>query len=335
MITRLILGAGAVVTAFGLGAPVMISSLQPTPHDTLRPRASSESHSGSPQGSRRSEETAEAGFLGVVVALQSVEVSAKFDGTLERLNVHVGDHVTGGTAIARLDSRSVARDLAMAEASLRGAEAEHDRSVVELEDASDRRARLHLIPDLVPREQLTAAESQEKVAAARLRSAVADLAGKRARIEQLKETLRDTQIVAPFDGTIAARYVDSGTTVGRSTPIVRVISQASLVIRFAVPEEQAAGVAVGREVTVCVPSAGVTANGVIESIAPEIDAALRMVVVEARLTGNPGRAAAIPSGAIARVLLAVNPNRPSRAIAGAHLSLSDRNEDTAHERTTH
>ena len=328
MIARLLLGAGVVVTALGLGAPVIVSSLTARGEGPASYRdgrgasvggddGESENHGPAAEGSRRSEETAEAGFLGVVVALQSVDLSARFDGTLERLNVHVGDHVTGGTALARLDSRSASRDLAIAEASLRGAEAEHDRSVIELEDASDRRARLHLIPELVPREQLTAAESQEKVAAARLRSAVADLAGKRARIEQLKETLRDAQIVAPFDGTIAARYVDSGTTVNRSAPIVRLISQASLVIRFAVPEDQAAGVAVGREVIVCVASAGVTTNGVIESIAPEIDAALRMVVVEARLTGNAGRTAVIPSGATARVLLTANPNHQGQGAAGA------------------
>ena len=191
----------------------------------------------------------------------------------------------------------------MAEAALRVAEAEHDRLGIELADASAKSARLHGIPELVPREQIVTADSLEQVAAARLRAAVADLAGKRARIDQLKQMLQDAQIVAPFDGTIAARYVESGTTVSRSTPIVRVISPASLVIRFAVPEEQAAGVAVGRKVIVRVASVDLTADAVIESIVPEIDAALRMVVVEARLDANGGRTQTIPSGAIARVLL--------------------------------
>ena len=57
------------------------------------------------------------------------------------------------------------------------------------------------------------------------------------------------------------------------------ISPTSVVVRFAVPEEQAAGIAVGREVIVRVASEGVNAKAVVESIAPEIDAALRMVVV--------------------------------------------------------
>ena len=124
--------------------------------------------------------------------------------------------------------------------------------------------------------------------------------------------LRDAQIVAPFDGTVAAQYVDPGTTVSRSTPIVRVISPASLVIRFAVPEEQAASVAVGRNVIVSVGSVNLTAEGVIESVVPEIDAALRMVVVEARLTGERRTHAHDSSRSDRASPFAADPNHQSR-----------------------
>ena len=284
-------------------------------------------------GTRRAEHMDETGFLGVVVARQSVELSAKFDGTLERLDVHVGDHVKGGALIARLDSRSVAQDLAIAEAFLRVADAEHDRLVIELKDASNRRARLHSIPELFAREQLEAADSQEEVAAARLRGSVAELAGKQARTDQLKEMSRDARIVAPFDGTIAAQYVDPGTTVSRSTPIVRVISPTSPVIRFAVPEEQADGIAVGRNVTVRVGSVNLTAEGVIESVVPEIDPALRMVVIEARLTTNGGRAQTIPAGAVARVRVAADPNHQEHDAVIVQPPNSAPGWSTGHERS--
>jgi RND family efflux transporter MFP subunit len=301
-------GACVAVVAIGLSVPAIVSSRGQMTERQPRRVLASETNTHVADAARRAEQTDDTGFLGVVVALQSVELSAKFDGTLERLDVHVGDHVKGGALIARLDSRSVAQDLAIAEASLRVAEAEHDRLVIELKDASNRRARLHSIPELFAREQLEAADSQEAVAAARLRGSVAELAGKRARTNQLREMFRDAHIVAPFDGTVAARYVDPGTTVSRSTPIVRVISPTSLVIRFAVPEEQAAGAAVGRNVIVRVGSVNLTADGVIESVVPEIDAALRMVVIEARLTTNGGRTQTIPAGAIARVRVATDPN---------------------------
>jgi RND family efflux transporter MFP subunit len=333
MINRLLFGAGISVIAAGVSVPVIVSTLTPRTESDRRQGTSPPTRIRPDEGARPAEAAGETGFLGVVVALQSVELSAKFDGTLERLDVHVGDRVKGGTPIARLDPRSASRDLAMAEAALRGAEAEHDRSVIELDDASDRRERLHRIPELVPREQITAADVQEKVAAAHLRSAVADLAGKRTRIEQLKETLRDTQIVAPFDGTIAARYVESGATVSRSAPIVRLISPSSLVIRFAVPEEQAAAVKVGRDVTVRVESEDLTAGGVIESIAPEIDAVLRMVVVEARLTGGGARAQAIPSGATARVQFSAQPNPLKHGIAFENPPISAGEGSAGHERS--
>jgi RND family efflux transporter MFP subunit len=313
MINRLLVGACVAAVAIGLGAPVIVSTRGPIAASQPRPVVTAETQVSAEGPDRDTPPAGDAGYLGVVVALQSVELSARSDGTLERLDVHLGDHVTRGMAIARLDTRSVARDLAMAEASLRVAEADHDRLVVELRDAADRQARLKLIPELVPREQLATAESQEQVAAARLRGSVAELAGKRARMAQLTEMLRDAEIVSPFDGTIAARYVDAGTTVSRSAPIVRVISPTSLVIRFAVPEEEAAGVAVGRPVIVRVASADVTADGVIATIAPEIDAALRMVVVEARLTGN-GHHRAIAAGAVARVLFASDRNQEAHDV---------------------
>jgi multidrug efflux pump subunit AcrA (membrane-fusion protein) len=145
--------------------------------------------------------------------------------------------------------------------------------------------------------------------------------------------LQDTQILAPFDGTIAARYVDPGTTVSRSTPIVRVISPTSLVVRFAVPEEQAAGVAVGRKVIVRVTSVDLTADAVVERIVPEIDAALRMVVVEARMAANGDRTHPIPSGAIARVLFPTDSNDRGRATAIGTPLISPRERSTGHERS--
>ena len=313
MINEILVGAGIVLVAAGLAAPTIVSSRGPASEIPFRPALKASPPAAIADTAGEGAATGEAaGFLGVVVALQSVDLSARFDGTLERLDVQVGDHVKGGAAIGHLDGRSIARDLAMAEAALRVAEAEHDRLMIEQADASDRAARLHSIAELVSREQLAAADSLEQVASARLRGSVADLAGKRARTDQLRETSHDTQIIAPFDGIIAARYVDAGTTVSRSAPIVRLISPDSLVIRFAVPEEQASGIATGRRVIVQVASAGLTANGRIERIAPEIDAALRMVVVEARLSPSGDRPPAIPSGAAARVRFAPDPDTRRR-----------------------
>ena len=157
MINHLLLGACVAVVAIGLSAPATVSTSRGQ-MTQLQPRQvlASQTNTHVAAGTGQAEQTDETGFLGVVVALQSVELSAKFDGTLERLDVHVGDHVKGGTLIARLDGRSVAQDLAIAEASLLVAEAEHDRLAIELEDASDRRARLHSIPELFAREQLEA-----------------------------------------------------------------------------------------------------------------------------------------------------------------------------------
>lgn len=331
MISRLLLGACFTAVAVGLSVPAIVSTHDPIADDGRGQRMAAATATEAGEGIGEAEPAADAGFLGVVVALQSVELSARFDGTLERLDVHVGDRVKAGMPIARLDSRSITRDLAIAEAALRAAEADHERLVIELADAAERRARFDLIAELVSREQLSAAASQEQMAAARLRGSDADLAGRRARTDQLREMLRDAQIVAPFDGTIAARYVEAGTTVSRSAPIVRVIGLTSLVIRFAVPEEQAAAVAIGRQVIVRIASANLTADGVVERITPEVDAALRMVVVEARLAGHGSQAMA--SGAVARVLFPAELGHHGDGLARLRSPLAAHDGRPGHERS--
>jgi membrane fusion protein, multidrug efflux system len=332
---RILFGACIAVVVVGMGAPAIVSSRAVRTERQPPPVFASETNAGT-NGTRPSDKRPDQrGFLGVVVALQSVELSARFDGTVERVDVQVGDHVKGGTPIARMDTRSIAQDLAIAEASLRVGESDHDRLVIELADASDRRARLQSIPELVAREQLAAADSLERVAAARLRGSVAELAGKRARTDQLRQMLRDAQLIAPFDGTIASRHVDAGTTVSRSTPIVRVISPASLVIRFAVPEEQAADLALGRKVTVSIASVNLLAGGVVESVVPEIDAALRMVVIEARLITDANHADTIPAGAIARVLIPGTRDSGADDLPTANPALSEGDGSTGHERSIH
>ena len=57
------------------------------------------------------------GYLGVVVARESVDVAAEVAGRVESVVVRPGDRVERGDLVARLDRRELAQGLAMAEAS--------------------------------------------------------------------------------------------------------------------------------------------------------------------------------------------------------------------------
>jgi len=121
-------------------------------------------------------------------------------------------------------------------------------------------------------------------------------------VSQLGQQTADAEIRAPFDGIVTARYLDPGAHVTSTTPIVRIISASDLFVRFAVSVERARALRVGRPVLVTGGAAPI--HGAIEKVAPEIDAASRMVVVEARVDGAGAEAR---SGEMVTVALAEEP----------------------------
>jgi len=256
--------------------------------------------------------SAEPGFLGVVIARTSVDLAATFDSRLESVDVRMGDRVRRDARLATLDVRSAQQDLLIAEAAVRSVEAEHDQAVLELADAKSRLERLTRLSDLVSSEQVATGRYQEQLAAARLDRARAQVGERGARVNQLREVIDDAEIRAPFDGIVAARYFDPGSTVVRGTPILRVISPGALWVRFAVPEARAAQVAVGRHVLVRLESPVMMLSGTVENVAPEIDNALQMLVVEAAIAAAPELLNQVPSGAIARVTVDAPPRSAPR-----------------------
>ncbi|HZF47368.1 MAG TPA: efflux RND transporter periplasmic adaptor subunit [Polyangiaceae bacterium] len=264
----------------------------------------------------RKAKAAEDRFLGVILARESVDVAARHEGRITAVHVRIGDPVPQGGHIASLDVRTLRLDLDMAAADLRVAQAERDKAGVELAQTEERLARKEKLSAeaLVSGEELSTALYQKKLAGVRVAVTEAELSRKRARVEQLRQTREDADIRAPFAGVVAGRYVDPGANVTPETPIVRLNSMDELFVRFAVPEPKRARLRVGLRVLIEVGEgaaegsvpAGSTAlvHGTIEKIAPEVDAASRMVLVESKLDLTSDAKSRLYSGAIARVSVA-------------------------------
>ena len=246
---------------------------------------------------------AEEGLLGVILARASVDVVAPEEGRLRAVDVRLGDHVPAGARIARIDLPTARFELEVAEASARAAEIEIDRTRVELAEAEERLTRRQALSAeaLTTGEDLAAARYQAKLAQVRVDAAVARLREQRARADQLRQENAEAEIRAPFEGIVAVRYADPGARVGRGEPIVRLIAASERFVRFAVPEDRLAELAVGLPVRVAASRLELT--GRVEKIAPELDAASRMIFVEAGLEGGAGGLGPVLSGEIARVSL--------------------------------
>ncbi|HWE30818.1 MAG TPA: efflux RND transporter periplasmic adaptor subunit [Polyangia bacterium] len=243
------------------------------------------------------------GFIGVIVAHESVDIVPKATGRLKELTVRLGDKVTRDAVVARLDAQAARQELRMAEASLRAAEAELDKATVEASQASERAHRRS--PEaadgkhLFSQEEVSDANYQAKLAERRVMTASAAVAEKSAHVKQLRSQLEDLELRAPFDGTVSLRYVDPGGVVGPTTPILRLINPDDLWVRFAIPENRAAGVAPGERLRVAIETM-TDVNAVVEKVAPEVDVAARMIIAEAKLDVPPSLKTRIRPGLAAR-----------------------------------
>ncbi|KYF70729.1 hypothetical protein BE17_52785 [Sorangium cellulosum] len=247
-------------------------------------------------------------FLGVILARVSSDIAPRFEGRLREVHVRLGDHLVAGQLIGTLDVPTLRFDLRRAEAELAAAEVDGSRAKIELSEAQERLRRRRALADqaLASAEDLATTRYEEQVAATRLESAGAQIAARRAHVERLRNDNTDARITAPFDGIVAARYLGPGESAGPSTPIVRLISLHDPFVRFAVPEQQARAMAVGRAVRVRVAEAHLELEGTIETVAPEVDAASHHVLVEAGL-GPVDPELHVLSGGVARVSLAEPP----------------------------
>ncbi|MFY9820861.1 MAG: efflux RND transporter periplasmic adaptor subunit [Thermoanaerobaculia bacterium] len=243
------------------------------------------------------------GWLGVVVARESVDVTADSQGRLQAVYVSIGDRVKRGDRIASLDTRIAAQDLEMARSSLRGDEADERRAADELSEAQARNDRRQKNPEFFSKEDLADNALKVKTATAALEVARSRTAEQRAKIKQLETSLGRNEIRAPFDGQVAARFADAGALVGPGTPVVRLISAGDLMVRAAVPPEEARHLTPGKPVTATVRTLGLAVPGTIQRIAPEVDAASQMVLIEVRLDLAAGSESRLQTGQVVDVAL--------------------------------
>lgn len=239
------------------------------------------------------------GWIGVVVAAESVDVTAESPGRLIAVEVGIGDVVRAGQRLAVLDTRALAQEMEMARSALTAAQAEERRAADEAAEAEARQARRQQSPELFSAEDLAEVALRAKTARSTLEVARARVAEQQARLRQLAANSAKSEVRAPFSGRVAERFVDAGALVGPGTAVVRLISSGDVLIRAAVPPQEAKGLAVGDAIVAQVRTQGARAEGTVSRIAPELDAASQMVFIEARLA--PGRAGEIQAGAVVEV----------------------------------
>lgn len=171
-----------------------------------------------------------------VVAYQSALITAKVAGYVKRIPVDTGDRVKAGDLIAELDVPEL--------------QADRLRYAAEAEVARRKYARMlsaaKAAPDLVTPLDEEVQRGQVEVAQANL--------------ERIDALLRYSRVVAPFHGTVTARYVDPGAFVSvpngsnpQSGAIITLMSLSQIRVQIPVPVADAPRIRPGCKAVITAP----------------------------------------------------------------------------------
>lgn len=248
--------------------------------------------------------------VGNLIGEATVDVSPRVNGRIESIAVRLGDRVTKGQVIARMDDRDVKEQVKQAEASLelsrataRQREFDKTASLTTFERQKNLFER-----NLQTKQTLEDAEARYNASAAQVDVAKAQVMQTQARLDELKITLSNTVILSPTDGFVGKRTLDPGAFAGANTPVVSVVDIRSVRLIANLVEKDFRRVTPGVEAMVEVDAfPGETFGGKVSRVSPVFDAATRTAGLEIEVP-NPGYR--LKPGMYARVRLTVD-RRPN------------------------
>jgi multidrug efflux pump subunit AcrA (membrane-fusion protein) len=209
---------------------------------------------------------------GVVRARTTAAIASRMMAPILEVHVHSGDHVRRGAPLVTLDSREVAANHSRAAATLVSAvEATHaaESDVRSAEAAAVlARATHDRIRTLLDKRSATPQELDQAVSA--FEAAEAQFSGARARLAAAKaaqEAARSTSdaaaittsyavLIAPFDGLISERSVDSGAMATPGVPLLTIEDSTAFRLEVALDEARATLVTLGQAVDVQIGDPG-------------------------------------------------------------------------------
>ena len=148
-------------------------------------------------------------FPGKLLPAEQSNLAFEIPGKINVINVDIGDAVRKGQILAELDDRE-------ATAQLKQAKARYDLALQILNRYKDLRSEGH-----ISIQDLDNANSEELIA--------------KSQYEFFKVKLEQTKLIAPFDGVIQNRYLDTGSVINGGIPIVEILGSKNVEAHISIP----------------------------------------------------------------------------------------------------
>jgi multidrug efflux system membrane fusion protein len=250
--------------------------------------------------------------VGSIDAFEKVQVTARVAGVVDRVLFSEGNYANLGQVLVEIEPERYRLAVGAAQAAHEKAQA----SQADAEAGLKRREQVvNETPGLIPGEEIETWKTKVRVAAA-------EVAQTKSSLDQAKLNLRDAYVKAPFSGIIQTRTVQTGQYIQVGTVMATLVRRDPLLLRFKVPERDAARLTVGMTANFRVREATSDFASKIVHVGASADETSRMVDLTAEIVdrGNP----MLRPGAFAEITVPVSTAQTAPVIPQTAVRPSER-----------
>ena len=211
--------------------------------------------------------------VGSIEAFEKVQVTARVAGVVDRVLFAEGNFAKVGQVLVEIEPERY--NLAV-----EAAQAAYDKSLASKADAEAGLKRRQTVvsetPGLIPGEEIETWKTKVLVAAS-------EVAQTKAALDQAELNLRDAYVKAPFNGILQTRTVQTGQYIQVGTVMATLVRRDPLLLRFKVPERDAARITVGNAADFSIREVEKQFTSKIVHVAESADENSRMVDITAEI----------------------------------------------------
>jgi len=227
--------------------------------------------------------------VGNLIGAATVEAVPKVGGRLDTVTVRLGDRVTRGQTIAKVEDREIVEQVRQAQASfdVSAATIRQREADLKLAQTNLDRSKNLFERQLIPKQTYDDTDARYQAAAAQVDLAKAQYAQAQARLDELKINLSNTEITSPVSGFVAKRALDPGAWVTPNSSFISVVDIGIVRLVANIIEKDLRRINSGMKAAVTVDAfPGEKFEGHIAHVAPVLDPATRTAPIEVEIE-NP------------------------------------------------
>jgi multidrug efflux system membrane fusion protein len=250
--------------------------------------------------------------VGSIEAFEKVQVTARVAGVVDRVLFAEGNVAKVGQTLVEIEPERY-------KLAVEAAQAAHQKALASKADAEAGLKRRETVvtetPGLIPGEEIETWKTKVLVAAS-------EVAQTRAAFDQAELNLRDAYVKAPFGGILQTRTVQTGQYIQVGTVMATLVRRDPLLLRFKVPERDAARISVGKAANFRVREVDREFASKIVHVAESADESSRMVDITAEIKDSSNEI--LRPGSFAEITVPVSGAREAPVVPQTAVRPSER-----------